>query len=77
VPTPVWGRDDLHADEMWNSNSVMAWVITRAGLDIDSIQPPMGGRAPGWHAGVTVARRNQEGTHHPSPSADIIDAATG
>lgn len=63
VPTPVWGRDDLHAGEMWNSNSVMAWVITRAGLDIDSIQPPTGGRAPGWHAGVTVARRSQAGTH--------------
>lgn len=57
VPTPVWGRDELGAGEMWNSNSVMAWIITRAGLDIDAIQPPLGGRAPGWHAGVTVAGR--------------------
>lgn len=74
VPTPVWGRDELHAGEMWNSNSVMAWVITRAGLDIDSIQPPTGGRAPGWHAGVTVARRSQEGIHHSSPPAGITGA---
>ena len=57
VPTPVWGRDELGTGEMWNSSSVMAWVITRAGLDVDSIQPPRRGRTPGWNAGVTVARR--------------------
>jgi hypothetical protein len=57
VPTPVWGRDELGAGEMWNSNSVVAWVITRAGLDIDSINPPSGGRAPGWKAGRVVAAR--------------------
>jgi hypothetical protein len=57
LPTPVWGRDELHAGEMWNSNSVIAWLITRAGLDADAIQPPTGGRAPGWNAGLVVARR--------------------
>ena len=59
VPTPTWGRDELAAGEMWNSNSMMSWVITSAGLDVGSIQPPAGGRAPGWHAGITVARRDQ------------------
>jgi hypothetical protein len=58
VPTPVWGRDELHTGEMWNSNSVIAWVIARAGLDAESIRPPAGGRAPGWHAGLVVARRS-------------------
>jgi hypothetical protein len=57
VPTPVWGRDDLGTGEMWNSNSTIAWLIARAGLDAESIQPPAGGRAPGWRAGVAVARR--------------------
>jgi hypothetical protein len=57
VPTPVWGRDELDAGEMWNSNSVVAWLLTRAGLDVGAIQPPAGGRAPGWNAGVEVARR--------------------
>jgi hypothetical protein len=57
VPTPVWGRDELGAGGMWNSNSVIAWVIARSGLDAESIQPPHGGRAPGWRAGLTVARR--------------------
>ena len=59
VPTPVWGRDELGAGEMWNSNSVISWLITRCGLDAESIRPPKGGRAPGWRAGVVVARRNE------------------
>jgi hypothetical protein len=62
VPTPVWGRDELGTGEMWNSNSVIAWVIARSGIDADSIQPPAGGRAPGWHAGLFVARRHDEET---------------
>ena len=57
VPTPVWGRDELGAGEMWNSNAVIAWVIGSSGLDVGSIAPPPGGRAPGWVAGVEVARR--------------------
>jgi hypothetical protein len=59
VPTPVWGRDELVTGEMWNSNSVIAWVIARSGMDTASIEPPAGGRAPGWHAGLTVARRQE------------------
>jgi hypothetical protein len=58
VPTPVWGRDELGTGEMWNSNSVIAWLIARSGIDAESIQPPPGGRAPGWHAGTLVARRS-------------------
>jgi hypothetical protein len=57
IPTPVWGRDELGTGEMWNSNSVIAWVIARSGIDADSVQPPAGGRAPGWQAGLVVARR--------------------
>ena len=60
VPTPVWGRDELRTGEMWNSNSVIAWVIARSGIDADSIRPPRGGRAPGWQAGLVVARRHQD-----------------
>jgi hypothetical protein len=57
LPTPVWGRDELGAGEMWNSNSIIAWLIVRSGLDADAIHPPAGGRAPGWDAGLVVARR--------------------
>ena len=55
VPTPVWGRDELDAGEMWNSNSVVSWVLARSGFDAESIEPPSGGRAPGWNAGVVIA----------------------
>jgi hypothetical protein len=62
VPTPVWGRDDLETGDMWNSNSVTAWLIARSGMDIESIQPPPAGRAPGWQAGIVVARRQEAET---------------
>jgi len=59
VPTPVWGRDELAAGEMWNSNSLVAWLVARAGLAAESIHAPTGGRAPGWGAGLAVARREE------------------
>jgi hypothetical protein len=58
VPTPVWGRDELRTGDMWNSNSVIAWLLATVGLDVDRITPPPGGRAPGWSAGLVVARRS-------------------
>ncbi|MBD0339056.1 MAG: hypothetical protein ICV67_07205, partial [Thermoleophilia bacterium] len=57
VPTPVWGRDELGAGEMWNSNSFISWLLVRSGVPADGVQPPPGGRAPGWWAGLVVARR--------------------
>ena len=66
VPTPVWGRDELGTGEMWNSNSVIAWAIARSGMDTQSIQPPPGGRAPGWQAGLVAARRQDEAAPRPA-----------
>jgi hypothetical protein len=57
VPTPVWGRDELGAGEMWNSNSTISWLLARSGLDVESIPLPVGGRAPGWRAGIVLAHR--------------------
>lgn len=57
VPPAVWGRDELRTGEMWNSNSVVSWTLARAGLVDRAGRPPTGGRAPGWDAGTTVARR--------------------
>jgi hypothetical protein len=57
VPTPVWGRDQFRAGEMWNSNSVISWVLARSGVDLAMLSPPTGGRAPGWDAGRAVAER--------------------
>lgn len=57
VPTPVWGRDELGTGEMWNSNSLTSWAISRSGLAVERVRPPAGGRAPGWDAGVAAAAR--------------------
>ena len=57
VPAPVWGRDELGAGEMWNSNSVIAWLLASAGFPTGRVRPPASGRAPGWDAGLAVARR--------------------
>jgi hypothetical protein len=82
VPTPVWGRDELGTGEMWNSNSVIAWVIARSGIDATSIRPPAGGRAPGWGAGLVIAGRQRAqaargplaSTSCPSIRRDVDDA---
>jgi hypothetical protein len=57
VPTLVWGRDEIGAGEMWNSNSLVSWLLERSGIGTDPVEVPAGGRAPGWNAGVVVARR--------------------
>ena len=75
VPTPVWGRDELKAGEMWNSNSMIAWLIATAGLSTDLLRPPPGGRAPGWDSGLEVARRAAGSPQQPygqHPMADRL-----
>jgi hypothetical protein len=57
VPTPTWGRDELQAGEMWSCNSIISWVLAQAGLDTGAIPLPSRGRAPGWNAGIAIARR--------------------
>lgn len=56
APTLTWGRDELHAGDMWNSNSLISWLLTQAQIDTTQVGPPPGGRAPGWHAGLQAAR---------------------
>jgi hypothetical protein len=81
VPTPVCGRDELHTGDMWNSNSLISWLLARAGVDTDQIQPPSGGQAPGWNAGLVVARRSgasarlcilRRGMDHPASTASAF-----
>jgi hypothetical protein len=43
---------------MWNSNSMIAWLIAVSGLPADHLRPPPGGLAPGWDSGLAVARRD-------------------
>lgn len=65
VPTAVWGRDEMHTGDMWNSNSVVAWLLARGGFDMTTLRPPPGGRAPGWNSGLVVASRSRTGSQPP------------
>jgi hypothetical protein len=58
VPPLVWGRDELRSGQMWNSNSVIAWLLVSSGVPMEAIGPPEGGRAPGWDAGIAAACRD-------------------
>lgn len=57
VPRLTWGRDELRVGDMWNSNSMVAWLLARSGHEVGRIEPPARGRAPGWRAGVELAAR--------------------
>jgi hypothetical protein len=76
-PTATWGLDEHRAGEMWNSNSLTAWLLARSGHDTQaaSCRPPARGRAPGWSAGLVVAARAgsdaDEGGIDPADSADL------
>jgi hypothetical protein len=56
VPTPLRGRDELAAGEMWTCNSLTSWLIGMVNADMLAATPA-GGRAPGWDAGLRVAGR--------------------
>ncbi len=55
VPPLTWGRDELGLGEMWNSNSLAAWLLLRSGHDLRHTRPPARGRAPGWGSGIALA----------------------
>ncbi len=61
-PTATWGRDEQRTGAMWNSNSLTAWLLAGSGHEVHStdLQPPTGGAAPGWSAGLVVAARARQ-----------------
>lgn len=68
VPALTWGRDQLGAGEMWNSNSLTSWLLARTGHDVPGIALPPHGRAPGWRAGLVLAARQDR----PSGSKSLV-----
>jgi len=66
VPALRWGRDEFRTGDMWNSNSVVSWLLAGSGVPMENIQPPHGGRAPGWEAGLELAGR------HPAPFGILV-----
>ena len=64
APVLTWGRDELRAGDMWNSNSLVSWALAVSGHDLTNVQPPTGARAPGWSAGLFLASRQLEAAAH-------------
>lgn len=73
-----------HTDEMWNSNSVTAWALTRSGVDTISVQPPGHGLAPvGTQVASPAAPRDRSAPPRiqagprpaPSTGADSVRAS--
>ncbi|MFE4466763.1 hypothetical protein ACFRCR_16785 [Oerskovia sp. NPDC056781] len=58
VAPSTWGRRATGTSEMWNSNSLVSWVLARSGLPTSHLTPP-GGRVPGWKAGLEVAEHDR------------------
>jgi hypothetical protein len=54
VPALTWGRQVPPTRDMWNSNSLVSWLLRVSGLPIADLSPPSGGRAPGWAAGLAL-----------------------
>ncbi|WP_148262441.1 hypothetical protein [Hoyosella subflava] len=62
APPLTWGRDELRVGDMWNSNSLVSWLLACSGHDMAAVTPPGGGRAPGWDAGLALAERGDQTT---------------
>jgi hypothetical protein len=64
-PRLTWGRDEIRAGDMWNSNSLVSWLLASSGHETNDLSPPAHGRAPGWTAGLVAAERSkrQGGAH--------------
>jgi hypothetical protein len=60
VPAYTWGRRVKGTAEMWTSDSVVSWLLVKAGLEPMDARAPADGRAPGWDAGLAVARRAEQ-----------------
>ncbi len=74
------GRDEFRAGEIWNSNSVISWLIVRGGLPLEDGTPARNGRAGGWIADVVVTggheqpRTSSQASHGFMTPADRGDA---
>ena len=71
VPALIWGRDELGTGDMWNSNSVVAWLLARSDLGAEAIRPPVRGGGPRGRGGGGAARPEAGG----SPSLGALGGA--
>jgi len=64
-PAATWGRDELQAGEMWNSNSLTAWLLARSGHRAGAVRRRPGAALPAgqpgwpWRPGTRLRRVSQ------------------
>jgi hypothetical protein len=66
VPELTWGRRVPPTADMWNSNSLVSWLLGTTGVPTVDLSPPEGGRAPGWDAGTALLETRSP--RRPGPS---------
>ncbi|GAA1808976.1 hypothetical protein [Nesterenkonia flava] len=65
VPQLVWGRDVLGIDDMWNSNSLISWLLHTSGINEAQLSPPGHGSAPGWRESPLPASEDPRSRDEP------------
>jgi hypothetical protein len=73
LPSPVWGRDELGTGEMWNSNSVIAWLLAQACPPTPSGPRPAAGPwagRPAWPP-PTARQRGRRPRAPPAPRPGV------
>lgn len=73
-PRATWGRDEFLTGDMWNSNSLVSWLLLMSGHDLSRVWLPARGRAPGWSAGIEVAARSMRRSAGRTKDLPIADA---
>ena len=68
VPGYTWGRRAPGTSEMWTSDSAMSWLLVKSGIPAAEIALPRDGTAPGWRAGIQIARRVRAANHTARPA---------
>jgi hypothetical protein len=63
VPRYTWGRDVMGVGDMWNSNSLVSWLLVNARIDASTLAPPLDGAAPGWAAGIAATAFGADGSN--------------
>ena len=55
TPRLTWGSDPFGIGDMWNSNSLVSWLLETSGINAAELTPPADGSAPGWRSGIAAA----------------------
>jgi hypothetical protein len=61
--TYTWGLDEQRTGDMWNSNSLVSWLLVRSGHDVTLLTPPAGGPRMVCGPGERLSRSSRARLH--------------